>query len=324
MVKSMNQVLEEISKIGIVPVIAINDVKDALPLARALMEGGINCAEVTFRTACAKEAIQIMADAFPQMLVGAGTVLTTEQVDQAVESGAKFIVSPGLNPKIVKYCVDRNIPITPGCSNPSDVEAAIELGLEVVKFFPAEQAGGIKMIKAMSAPYTKVRFMPTGGVNAGNLKDYLDFPKIIACGGTWMVKKDLIAAGKFDEIEALTREAVVKMLGFELRHIGINAQNEDEASSIADSFESMFGFTKKVGGSSVFAGTAIEAMKKPYLGKNGHIAIGTNYMDRAIYHLEKQGVKFDMSTAKKDEKGKIKAVYLQDEIGGFAVHLVQE
>ena len=321
--KKMN-VIEEIYGIGIVPVIALDDVKDAEPLARALCNGGLPCAEVTFRTAAAEESIRIMAEKFPEMLVGAGTVLTTEQVDRAVAAGAKFIVSPGLNPKVVKYCVDKNIPVVPGTSNPSDVEAALELGLDVVKFFPAEAAGGIEMIKAMCGPYTKVRFMPTGGVNAGNLKDYLDFPKIVACGGTWMVKKDLIAAGKFDEIETLTREAVVKMLGFELRHIGINAQDETEAEGIANRFESLFGFTKKAGGSSVFAGTAIEAMKKPYLGKNGHIAIGTNYMDRAIYHLEKQGVKFDMNTAKKDDKGKIKAVYLQDEIGGFAVHLVQK
>lgn len=317
-------VLDEIYGLGIVPVIALDDAKDAEPLAKALCNGGLPCAEVTFRTDAAEESIRIMSQKFPEMLVGAGTVLTTEQVDRAAEAGAKFIVSPGLNPKVVKYCIDRNIPVLPGTSNPSDVEIALELGLEVVKFFPAEAAGGIGMIKAMSAPYTKVRFMPTGGVNAGNLKDYLDFPKIIACGGTWMVKKDLIAAGRFDEIESLTREAVVRMLGFELRHIGINAQGEDEACSIADSFESMFGFTRKTGDSSVFAGTAVEVMKKPYRGRNGHIAVGTNYMDRAIYHLEKQGVKFDMDTAKKDEKGKIKAVYLQDEIGGFAVHLVQK
>ncbi len=317
-------VLDEIYGLGIVPVIALDDAKDAEPLAKALCNGGLPCAEVTFRTDAAEESIRIMSQKFPEMLVGAGTVLTTEQVDRAAGAGAKFIVSPGLNPKVVKYCIDRNIPVLPGTSNPSDVEMALELGLEVVKFFPAEAAGGIGMIKAMSAPYTKVRFMPTGGVNAGNLKDYLDFPKIIACGGTWMVKKDLIAAGRFDEIESLTREAVVRMLGFELRHIGINAQGEDEACSIADSFESMFGFTRKTGDSSVFAGTAVEVMKKPYRGRNGHIAVGTNYMDRAIYHLEKQGVKFDMDTAKKDEKGKIKAVYLQDEIGGFAVHLVQK
>lgn len=317
-------ILDEIYGIGIVPVIALDDAKDAEPLAEALCKGGLPCAEVTFRTDAAEESIRIMSQKFPEMLVGAGTVLTTEQVDRAVAAGAKFIVSPGLNPNVVKYCVGKGIPIVPGTANPSDVEVALELGLDVVKFFPAEAAGGINMIKAMSAPYTKVRFMPTGGVNANNLKDYLDFPKIIACGGSWMVKKDLVSAGKFDEIEALTREAVTKMLGFELRHIGINAKSEEEAESIADCFEKLFGFAKKVGGSSVFAGTAVEAMKKPYLGTNGHIAIGTNYMDRAIYHLEKQGVEFDMGTAKKDEKGKTKAIYLKDEIGGFAVHLVQK
>lgn len=321
--KTMN-VIDEIYSIGIVPVIALDDAKDAEPLARALCNGGLPCAEVTFRTAAAEESIKIMAEKFPEMLVGAGTVLTTEQVDRAVNAGAKFIVSPGLNPKVVKYCIDKNIPIMPGTANPSDVEAALELGLEVVKFFPAEAAGGIEMIKAMSAPYGKVRFMPTGGVNASNLKSYLDFPKIVACGGTWMVKKDLIADGKFDEIEALTREAVVKMLGLEIKHVGINANNADEAEGIANTFATFFGMAKKVGNSSIFCGTDVEIMKTPYLGKNGHIAIGTNYMDRAIYHLERMGAKFDMDTAKLNDKGKIKAVYLKDEIGGFAVHLLQK
>ena len=150
------------------------------------------------------------------MLVGAGTVLTTEQVDRAVNAGAKFIVSPGLNPTVVKYCVDKGIPVTPGTSNPSDVEMAISLGLDVVKFFPAEQAGGINMIKAMAAPYTQMKFMPTGGINAKNINSYLAFDKILACGGSWMVKKDLVAAGEFDKIRDLTKEAVQTMLGFEL------------------------------------------------------------------------------------------------------------
>ena len=180
----MNKVLEEISKIGIVPVIALDRAEDAEPLAKALCDGGLPCAEVTFRTAAAEESIRIMSDRFPDMLVGAGTVLTTEQVDRAVNAGAKFIVSPGLNPKVVKYCVDKNIPITPGTSNPSDVEAAIELGLDVVKFFPAEAAGGLNMIKSMAAPYTNMKFMPTGGINAKNLTSYLDFNRIIACGGS--------------------------------------------------------------------------------------------------------------------------------------------
>ena len=319
----MNPILEQFQKLGIIPVVVIDDAKDAVPLAKALCEGGLPVAEVTFRTDAAEEAIRLMAEACPEMLVGAGTVLTTEQVDRAVAAGAKFIVSPGLNPKVVKYCQEKNVPITPGTARPTDIEMALELGLEVVKFFPAEQNGGLPMIKAMAAPYTKVKFMPTGGINAKNLKSYLDFDKIIACGGSWMVPKDLVAAGDFGAIKNLTREAVNTMLGFELRHIGINANGEDEADSVAGSFEKLFGFTKKVGGSSVFAGTAIEVMKAPYLGANGHIAIGTNYIDRAVYHMELQGFEFDPETAKY-KNGKLVAIYLKGELGGFAVHLVQK
>ncbi|MBQ8568137.1 MAG: bifunctional 4-hydroxy-2-oxoglutarate aldolase/2-dehydro-3-deoxy-phosphogluconate aldolase [Oscillospiraceae bacterium] len=320
----MNKVIEEISKIGIVPVIALDDAKDAAPLAEALVKGGLPCAEVTFRTAAAEESIRIMAEKFPEMLVGAGTVLTTEQVDRAVGAGAKFIVSPGLNPKVVSYCVSKDIPVVPGCANPSDIEQAIELGLDTVKFFPAEAAGGLNMIKAMSAPYTAVRFMPTGGINAKNLIDYLNFDKIVACGGSWMVSKDMVSAGEFDKITALTKEAVEKMLGFELKHIGINQDDEAQADATASSFEKMFGFEKKAGNSSIFAGSAVEVMKSKYLGANGHIAIGTNYIERAVYHLEKRGVEFDRETEKRDAKGKLKAIYIKGEIGGFAVHLVQK
>lgn len=319
----MHEVLEKIQKIGIVPVVVLNDAKDAAPLAKALCDGGLPCAEVTFRTDAAEESIRIMTGEFPDMLVGAGTVLTTEQVDRAVAAGAKFIVSPGLNPRIVKYCIDKGVPITPGCSGPSDVEQALEFGLEVVKFFPAEAAGGLSMIKSMAAPYTTMKFMPTGGVSASNMKSYLDFKKIIAVGGSWMVKGDLVAAGEFDKIRDLTREAVHTMLGFELRHVGINCKDEAEADQVAGRFDDVFGFTKKAGNSSVFAGTAIEAMKTPYLGANGHIAIGTNYADRALHYLQSQGFTFDMSTAKYKD-GQLTAVYMKEEIGGFAVHLVQK
>lgn len=319
----MIPVLEKIQKIGIVPVVVLDDVKDAKPLAQALCRGGLPCAEVTFRTEAAEESIRIMAEEFPEMLIGAGTVLTIEQVDRAVAAGAKFIVSPGLNPKVVKYCVERGIPITPGTSSPSDIEQAIELGLEVVKFFPAEACGGLNMIKSMAAPYTKMMFMPTGGINAKNLNSYLAFSKILACGGSWMVSKDLIAEGKFNEIEDLTREAVMTMLGFELKHVGINCQEESEADRVADRFSSLFGYKKKVGNSSIFAGSIVEAMKTPYLGKNGHIAIGTNHVLRAVNYLESQGVEFDMETAKY-KGGQMIAIYLKEEIGGFAVHLVQK
>ena len=203
----MNKVLEQFGKIGIIPVVVLDDAKDAEPLGRALMEGGLPCAEVTFRTAAAEESIRIMSEKFPDMLVGAGTVLTIDQVDRAVNAGAKFIVSPGINPKVVDYCVKKGIPVTPGTCNPTNVETALEFGLDVVKFFPAEAAGGLKYIKAIAAPYAGMKFMPTGGINAENVKDYLKYDRILACGGSWMVKGDLIKAGDFEKIKELTAEA---------------------------------------------------------------------------------------------------------------------
>lgn len=204
----MANIFDQLQQLGIVPVVVLDDVKDAEPLAKALVEGGLPCAEVTFRTDAAEESIRIMSEKYPEMLVGAGTVLTTEQVDRAVAAGAKFIVSPGLNPRIVKYCVEKNIPICPGCTNPSDIEQALENGLKVVKFFPAEPAGGLPMIKAMAAPYVGVKFMPTGGIKPSNVRSYLEYDRIIACGGSWMVPGDLVNSGDFDKIRELTKEAV--------------------------------------------------------------------------------------------------------------------
>ena len=203
----MNSVLEALKKTGIVPVVVLDDAKDALPLAKALCEGGLPCAEVTFRTAAAEEAIRIISQEMPSMLVGAGTVLSCEQADRAIEAGAKFIVSPGLNPVVVRHCIDRGVTITPGIQTPTEIEQALGFGLEVVKFFPAEPAGGLKMIKALAAPYTTLSFMPTGGINEKNVRDYLAYNRIFACGGSWMVKGDLIRAGEFEKITELVREA---------------------------------------------------------------------------------------------------------------------
>ena len=203
----MMDLAEKFQKIGVVPVVVLEDVKDAVPLAKALVEGGLPCAEVTFRTEAAEESIRLMAEQFPDMLVGAGTVLTKEQVDAAAAAGAKFIVSPGFDPEIVDYCMEKEIPVYPGCVSPSEVAQAVKRGLKVVKFFPAEPAGGVAMIKAMAAPYNQLRFMPTGGIGTQNLKDYLGFDKIICCGGSWMVKADLIKNGEFDKIAKLTKEA---------------------------------------------------------------------------------------------------------------------
>lgn len=200
---AMEQVLEK----KIVPVVAIHDAAHSDQLADALVAGGLPCAEITFRTAAAPDAIRAMARR-GDMIVGAGTVLSVDQVKQAVDAGATFVVAPGLNPKVVSYCLKRNIPVAPGVATPTDIETALDLGLTVLKYFPAEAFGGLKTLKAISAPYTAVQFIPTGGINAGNVLSYLEHPKVVACGGSWMVQSTFIAEGRFDEITQLTREAV--------------------------------------------------------------------------------------------------------------------
>lgn len=203
-----DELIKKIEDIKIVPVVVLNDAENAKPLAKALCEGGLPCAEVTFRTDAAEESIRIMHEAYPEMMVGAGTVLTTEQVERAVSAGASFIVSPGFDPEIVDYCIEKSIPVFPGCITPSEIAQAVKRGLKVVKFFPAEQFGGVNTIKALAAPYVGLKFMPTGGINAGNIKDYLECKSVIACGGSWMVKGNIIEAKEFDRIKEMTTTAV--------------------------------------------------------------------------------------------------------------------
>jgi len=320
----MNEILKKIGDLGIVPVVKIDNASDAVPLGQALLSGGLPAAEITFRTEAAQGAITNIATELPEVLVGAGTVLSVEQAKQAIAAGAKFIVTPGFNPSVVEFCVNKGIPITPGCSNPTDIELALSYGLDVVKFFPAEAFGGVNTIKAISAPYSKIKFIPTGGINEKNLNDYLSFNKILACGGSWMVKDELIKAGKFDEITRLTKEAVNLMLGFDLAHIGINTMSAQSSMEITRRFSEVFNMPLKEGNNSNFAGTGIEVNKAMGLGKYGHIAIGTNSIQRAIAYLKRNGVDVDMSTAKGPEGGPIVAVYLKEEIGGFAIHLLQK
>jgi 2-dehydro-3-deoxyphosphogluconate aldolase/(4S)-4-hydroxy-2-oxoglutarate aldolase len=204
----MNKILEEIGLFKIVPVIVIEEAENSIPLANALIEGGLPIAEVTFRTKVAIESIEKIAKTFPKILLGAGTVLSVDQVKNAVNAGAKFIVSPGLNPKVVEYCLSNNIIITPGIATPTEVERAMEYNLEVVKFFPAEALGGLNYLKAISAPYGDLKFIPTGGIDERNLAGYLQFSKVLACGGNWMVKSELIKSKKFDEIKNLSLSAM--------------------------------------------------------------------------------------------------------------------
>ena len=320
----MNEVVQRIYEIGIVPVIAIDDAEKAVPLAKALVAGGLPAAEVTFRTACAEDCIRKIKAEVPEMLLGAGTVLTKDQVDRALDAGVEFIVSPGFNPEITKYAISKGACMMPGTATPGEMEQAMSLGLDVVKFFPAEQNGGVAKLKAVAGPYTKLRWMPTGGVNAKNLMDYLSFDKIVACGGTWMCKSDDIKAGNWEKIEALTREAVTNMLGFTLGHVGINCENVDEAARTAKLIASIFGMAANEGNSSWFVGQKeFEVMKKTGRGTHGHIAIKTNTLDRAIAHLKMQGVEFDDDSLVV-KNGKSTAIYLKDEIAGFGIHLVQK
>lgn len=319
----MNEILEKISLAGIVPVVKMDEIDKAVPLAKALCKGGITVAEITFRTEQAKEAIMRIRQEVPEMLVGAGTVLNLPQVDAAVSAGAQFIVSPGFNSTVVGYCVNHDIVIAPGCSCPSDVERAIGYGLEAVKFFPAEAAGGIPMLKSLAGPYSHMKFMPTGGIDGNNLKEYLAQPNVLACGGSFMVPEKLIREGDFERITELSEEAMSLVLGFELAHIGINCVDDSQAEAAADRFSGLFNLPLNKGKDSIFAGSIIELMKTPYKGTHGHLAIRTNDIRRAVNYLSLKGCEADETTARYDSAGSLRTIYLKEELGGFAVHLLQ-
>ena len=319
----MDACIKELYRIGIVPVVALEDAADALPLGAALKKGGVSAIEVTFRTAAAADAIRLLTREMPELLVGAGTVLTKAQADAAIEAGAKFIVSPGFQPELVSYVLSKGVPMCPGTATPGEMEQAMALGLSAVKFFPAEQNGGAPMLKALSAPYRDLLFMPTGGVKLENLRNYLALDQVFACGGTWLATKDDIKAKAFDRITARTREAVKTMLNFRIKHVGINSKDEAEAKKTATLLCSIFDFDYNDTELSVFTGSAVEVMKFMGRGSLGHVAIGADNVDRAEYYLRQRGFSFDESTRRVDASGRTTFLYLKDEIGGFAFHLTK-
>lgn len=322
----MDPIVSKMRNIGIIPVVKIDDASKAVPLAKALLAGGIPCAEITFRTAQGEEAIKEIVKAYPNMLVGAGTVINIEMAKKAIGAGSKFIVSPGFNPSVVDYCISQKIPVIPGVSSASQIEEGLGKGLSVLKFFPAEQAGGVGMLDALGGPFPQVSFMPTGGVNVKNVSDYIKRKNVVACGGSWMVKAALIDAENWDEITRLCKEAVCAIHGFSFAHLGINQANSSEAKEAGRLLEA-FGFAlNKEGESSLFAGTEFEVMKSPFRGKNGHIGIKTWDIERALSYLEQFGFKPVTETAKymgKEGSSPLKVVYLDKEIGGFAFHLLK-
>ncbi len=316
-------VFEQLSLAGLVPVIKVENAEDAVPLCRALSEGGLPVAEITFRTPAAEEAIRRVHEELPNVLLCAGTVLTPEQVDRAADAGASAIVSPGLNPDVVRHALSVGIPVCPGISSPSGIEQAMALGLDTVKVFPAEAIGGLKLIQAMAAPYGNLRFMPTGGINENNMLEYLACPHVLCCGGSWMVPGEAVREKNWQRITDLTCSAVSRMLGFELVHVGINCVSAEESLTQAKLLCRLFGLNLKEGNSSNFAGKAFEMMKAPGRGANGHIAIATHSVARARWHLEQRGFACDAGTAKY-KNGRLTVIYLHDEIGGFAFHLVEK
>ena len=315
-------VLKRLAQSGVVPVVVLEDAKDAVPTAKAMLAGGIDVMEITFRTAAAADSIKAVAQECPDMVVGAGTVINLEQCKLAVECGAKFIVSPGYDEETVAWCCDNGIPVTPGCVTPTEIMMALKHGLKVLKFFPANVYGGLSAIKSLAGPFGGVKFIPTGGVNAQNLAEFISSPYIHAVGGSWICPKADIAAGNFDKITALCKEARKTLLGFEVAHIGINTPDADAAMDVCKAFNDAFDFNVKQGNSSNFASTGVEVMKTMFKGANGHIAIRTNKMIPAIAEMERRGYELDMDSVK--DKNNIKAVYFKNEIGGFAVHIVKK
>ena len=320
----MNPVLQRVYEIGIIPVIAFNDVDEAIPLCKALMDGGLPAAEVTFRTACAEECIRKIHEELPNMLLGAGTVLTNDQADRAMAAGASFVVAPGYDPNVTQHVIDKGGLMMPGTCSAGEMQQAMNQGCEAIKFFPAEANGGVEMLKNIGAALKTAKWMCTGGVNAKNVNTYLANPQIIAVGGTWMCKSDKIKAGAWEDITAACKEAVDVMLGLELGHIGINCADDAEALKTAELLGSLLSKAVSPGNSSIFVGNKeFEIMKKPGRGTHGHIAIKCNSIDRAVYHLGQRGVKFDMDSMV-NKNGKNIAIYLADEVAGFAIHLVQK
>lgn len=317
------EVLQRLARAGIVPVVVLDDAADAVDTAKALLAGGVDVMEITFRTAAAPDAIAKVSAEVPEMLVGAGTVITLDQCKKAVECGAKFIVAPGYDEEVVSWCCEHDVAVTPGCVTPTEIMMALRHGLKVLKFFPANVYGGLNALKALAGPFGGVKYIPTGGVNAANVGEFAASPYVHAVGGSWICPKAEIAAHNYDKITKLCQESRQALLGFEIGHVGMNCADEAESSATVDLLEKAFGFGKKVGNSSIFAGTAVEAMKKPFLGENGHIAIRTNKIEAAVGELERKGFSIKPETAK--YKGdRLQAVYLADEFGGFAIHLAQK
>lgn len=315
-----NAVVKELELCGVVPLVKIDDIRDTLPLTGALTSAGLKAVEIVFRSSAAKEAIKLISSKCQNMLVGAGTIISIEQVNEAISAGAKYIVTPSFNPKVVDRCIKLGVPVFPGCSNPSDIEQAYERGLRVVKFFPCELLGGVNMLQALSGPYPFMRFIPTGGINEDNLNDYLALSNVLCCGGTFLVDEELIKQGKFDEITKNSREAINKMLNIQLDHVGINT-DEIQGTKLLKTFSQLSG-KNYIEGEGKFSG--IEAVTENQFGRIGHVAFSSPNLERCLYYLAERGFSIDPASVVRNGNGKIIKVNLTGDHAGFTIRLIKK
>lgn len=319
----MANVFDEIGSYGIVPLVTLDDPKDAIPLGHALVEGGIPVAEVTFRTPAGGEAIKLMAKEIPEIIVGAGTVHDIDHAKETLDNGGKFVITPGFNAKVVDWCVKNNMPVCPGTVVPSDIEEAMNFGLKLVKFFPAEAYGGINTLKALAGPFGHMKFVPTGGVGLHNLTDYLDLPNVAAVGGSFVPPSKMVKEKDWAGVTRVCKEIMAKVYDFTVGHVGINANTPENAQKINDQIASLFDVGSRDTELALFTGEIAEVMKTPFVGEHGHICIDTRDLTRAVAMLKRKGVAFNDELNMFDAKGKLMVAYLKDEIGGFAFHLRQ-
>lgn len=319
----MSDVFEQIGEYGIVPLVTLDDPNDAVPLARALVEGGIPIAEVTFRTNAGGEAIKRMAKEVPEIIVGAGTVHDIDHAKETLDNGGKFVITPGFNAQVVDWCVKNNMPVCPGTVVPSDIEEAMNFGLKLVKFFPAGAYGGTKTLKALAGPFGAIKFVPTGGVDLTNLTEYLDLPNVAAVGGSFIPPAKLVKARDWAGITKLCQQIMAQVLDFSVGHVGINAGTSDNAYQVNSRISALFDTTTKETDTAFFGGKLVEVLKVPFIGEHGHICIDTRDLRRAVAMLKRKGVQILPEKCQYDEKGKMINVFLEEEIGGFGIHVRQ-
>ena len=319
----MNNILERIEQIGIVPVVKITQASDAIPLAHALYDGGIDVAEITFRSEHAVESIKTIHKELPDMLLGAGSVRTITQAHDAIQAGASFIVTPGFNVHVVTWCLEHNVLVLPGVSSASEIESALDMGLTTLKFFPAESSGGAQKLKDLSGPYPNVTFLPTGGISNKNMHEYLALPNVMAIGGSYMLNPQHIQQQDWNQVRIESSNAVRSMLSYELIHIGINETSSEEAEKSAKLLCELFQFDYYKKPKSHFAGRGFEVLNQVGIGTHGHIGIYTPYPQRAMYQLAKKGITFKTDSITRNKKtNKINFVYLDVELSGFGIHLI--